>query len=52
MMDGYIGMPFEDLINAVEYYGWEMNELYVSPDGGKWYWIGLKNWVVDSWERV
>ena len=35
MMDGYIGMPFEDLINAVEYYGWEMDELYVSPDGGK-----------------
>ena len=51
-MDGYMGMPYEDLIKAVPEYCWEMDELYVSPDGDRWYWIGLKNWVADSWERL
>lgn len=51
-MDSYMGMPYEDLIEEVADYGWEMDELYVTPDGEKWYWIGLKNWVADSWERV
>ena len=51
-MDGYMGMPYEDLITAVTDYAWEMDELYVSPDGDKWYWIGLKNWAADSWERI
>lgn len=53
-MDGYMGMPYEDLIRdpGIEDYTWEMDELYVTPDGEKWYWIGLKNWVVNSWERI
>lgn len=53
-MDGYMGMPYEDLIcdPGVEDYGWEMDELYVQLSGDRWYWVGLKNWVVSGWERV
>ena len=51
-MDGYMGMPYEDLIAAMKDYGWEMDELYVTPDGDRWYWIDLKNWVANSWERI
>ena len=51
-MDGYMGMPYEDLIEAVEDYGWEMDQLYVQLSGDRWYWVDLKNWVVSGWERV
>jgi len=51
-MDGYMGMPYEDLIAAVKDYGWEMDCLYVNTEGDKWYAVELKNWVVSGWERV
>ncbi len=53
-MDGYMGMPYEDLIRdpGIEDYTWEMDELYVQLPGDRWYWVGLKNWVINSWERI
>lgn len=51
-MDGYMGMPYEDLVEAVEDYGWEMDQLYVQLSGDRWYWVELTNWVVSGWERV
>ena len=51
-MDSYMGMPYEDLIQSVVGYDWLEDELYVTTDGEKWYWIGLKNWVANSWERI
>jgi hypothetical protein len=51
-MDGYMGMPYEDLIEVMADHAWEMDELYVTPDGDRWYWVGLKNWAVNSWERI
>lgn len=52
MMEGFMGMPYEDLIEQVADYGWEMDCLYVSPDGVRWYAVELSNWAVSGWERV
>lgn len=51
-MDGYMGMPYEDLIEQVKDYEWLMDELYVNTEGDKWYAVTLTNWVVSGWERV
>ena len=51
-MAEYMGMPYEDLIEAVVDYTWDCDNLYVTPDGSRWYWIDLKNWVANAWERI
>ena len=49
---GYMGMPYEDLVQMVKDYEWLMDCLYVTPDGNRWYAIELTNWTVSGWERV
>ena len=51
-MEGYIGMPYEDLTELGEDYGWEMDQLFVRLSGDRWYAVELTNWVVSGWERV